>query len=109
MIGTFFAGTPPWPLVARTGCKFSFIEPDPLPPDPMLRKPVYDRYALTLEFIKEWPGATAADVWRGLSLSRRDDASRFLASLLKDGYVRWETDYHELTNLPIRRYYYIEE
>lgn len=109
MIGTVFAGTPPWPLIRRTGSYWRFIEPDPLPPDPDARKPVYDKHSLTLEFIKEWPGSTAADVWRGLSLRKRDDAGRYLSRLLKDGYVRWEEDYHELTHLPIRRYYYIEE
>jgi len=108
-VGTRFAGTPPWPLVARTGAYFGFLEPDPLPDDPTLRKPVYGRDATILDYIREWPGATASDIYRGVGLKKRDDAMRSLATLIRIGYARWEPDYHPITSLPIRRYFYIEE
>lgn len=108
-VGTVFAGTPPWPLVWRTGAYWNFIEPDPLPPDPTLRKPVFEKALLTLEYVKQWPGSTAADVWRGLQLKKRDDAMRYLSRLVREGYLSYEMDYHEITNLPIRRYTFIDE
>ncbi len=108
-IGTKFAGTPPWPLVARTGSYWGFIEPEPLPEDPNRRKTLDGYHGATADYIKQWPGSTAADVWRGLDLKRRDDAMRFITNLVRWGYLRWEQDYHEITSLPIRRYYYIED
>jgi hypothetical protein len=107
MLGTVFAGTPPWPLIMKTGCVM-FIDV-PLEEDPTLRKLVNENQLMVAQYIKQWPGSTAADVWRGLGLNKRDDAMRFIQALVRTGYLRYEHDYHEITSLPIRRYFYIEE
>jgi hypothetical protein len=107
MLGTVFAGTPPWPLILKTGCS-KFIDV-PLPADPTLRKPVTDQCALILQFIREWPGSSAADVWRGLQLKKRDSAVRYLYRLTRDKYLSYTIEDHHITGLPIRCYFYIEE